>query len=747
MDVSRGDIVSGTAPFDNATAPAVTVRAKVSSSSIAKTASWSTAKIHASPSIQRSRSPVRSAPVSRPISALSSPSTVPHVRVALNGSEVSASAPNLGFVPKAKKSTISLATTSGASTSPAKFPVSGSTVQKSHPITGRGVLTPSSSNASTPRMLSPAARSRHQARSPTPTSRVREQARPRTGSMSGDIRKPHIDYKHSSSNLDRAIDSRHPKPDDGAFNPSNNSLPPNGNNPPVRLRAKLSNITIPASTPATPQRSPDGPNVLYCTPRSSPPTTSITKPSPTVYTPSDSLLAENSASPRRRVSLSSTPSSTRDTTLGHSRTSSGVYNSRIPPDRAALSPLAAVKVFPDVHGDDANDRASGMVPPRDVHTQWLHQRTRVMTAGHNDATIPRSPVSSTLSSSSVNSGRKRSDSQSGHPLKLFPFGHSRSGSEASCSIMSSPSISSGKTTSMINGAPVRATRSVVFPATISSRDDEINLAVDHESETTGSERIRELGDGAGTSDCFEADKARSEALAAKSSRKIADLEITNNSLLAINATLEAEKHRLSKEVRDLRRRLRRQRLSLPPQAYRALVRHEQRAAALSPPAPGEHPASTEALPLAADQINIFADEDEDLDDDEDEDVLQQYERVTALVDALLFHATKALSAPATPDSPPSPLGATHLSAQPSEGDLPTSNVGLKVLSPKEVEEHYELRRRRELGLEEDIAIHHDDDVSVDSSIDGASSASRDAAPDPALVPLPDTSDLTDSSVS
>jgi len=284
---------------------------------------------------------------------------------------------------------------------------------------------------------------------------------------------------------------------------------------------------------------------------------------------------------------------------------------------------------------------------------------------------------------------------------------------------------------------------------MSSRDDEVNLAVDHESETTGLERIRELGDDAGTSDGFEADKARSEALAAKSSRKIADLEITNNSLLAINATLEAEKHRLSKEVRDLRRRLRGQRLSLLPQSYRALVRHEQRAAALSSPASGEHPASTEALPLAAGQINIFADEDEDLDDDED--VLQQpdpaYERVTALVDALLFHATKALSAPATLDSSPSPFGTTHLSTQPSQGDSPSPNVGLKVLSPEEVEEHYELRRRREFGLEEDIATRRDDDASVDGSIDGASSVSGDAVPDPALVPLPDTSDRTDSSAS
>ncbi|CAA7264780.1 unnamed protein product [Cyclocybe aegerita] len=58
--------------------------------------------------------------------------------------------------------------------------------------------------------------------------------------------------------------------------------------------------------------------------------------------------------------------------------------------------------------------------------------------------------------------------------------------------------------------------------------------------------------------------------AAKSDRKIADLEITNRSLLAINATLEATKHRQAKEIRELRRKLRESRLILPPPAYRAV---------------------------------------------------------------------------------------------------------------------------------------------------------------------------------
>lgn len=51
--------------------------------------------------------------------------------------------------------------------------------------------------------------------------------------------------------------------------------------------------------------------------------------------------------------------------------------------------------------------------------------------------------------------------------------------------------------------------------------------------------------------------------------QIADLEITNRSLLAINITLEATKHRQAKEIRDLRRRLRESILILPPVAYHA----------------------------------------------------------------------------------------------------------------------------------------------------------------------------------
>jgi hypothetical protein len=57
--------------------------------------------------------------------------------------------------------------------------------------------------------------------------------------------------------------------------------------------------------------------------------------------------------------------------------------------------------------------------------------------------------------------------------------------------------------------------------------------------------------------------------------KMADLEITNRSLLAINSSLETAKHRQAKEIRELRRKLRESRLILPPRAYRAVSHHNE----------------------------------------------------------------------------------------------------------------------------------------------------------------------------
>lgn len=48
------------------------------------------------------------------------------------------------------------------------------------------------------------------------------------------------------------------------------------------------------------------------------------------------------------------------------------------------------------------------------------------------------------------------------------------------------------------------------------------------------------------------------------------MEITNSSLLAINASLEASKHKQAKEIRELRKKLRETRLVLPPRVYREM---------------------------------------------------------------------------------------------------------------------------------------------------------------------------------
>ncbi|CAE7154366.1 unnamed protein product, partial [Rhizoctonia solani] len=127
-------------------------------------------------------------------------------------------------------------------------------------------------------------------------------------------------------------------------------------------------------------------------------------------------------------------------------------------------------------------------------------------------------------------------------------------------------------------------------------------------------------------DMFEAEDHREEA---RSNRKIADLEISNKSLLAINATLEAEKSSKAKEIRALRRQLRESRLVLPRSAFIALEQKD---------------------PLAKDAF--------DESDSEDGDVTQSqgqadetFDRVRGLLDRLLTDAKSALeSNPPIPES-------------------------------------------------------------------------------------------------
>ena len=89
-------------------------------------------------------------------------------------------------------------------------------------------------------------------------------------------------------------------------------------------------------------------------------------------------------------------------------------------------------------------------------------------------------------------------------------------------------------------------------------------------------------------------------------------------MLAINASLEATKHRQSKEIRELRRKLRESRLILPPGTFRAI------------------------------KSSLEPDDDEDVDDNsETEDVVEgsgddMYKRIKLIVDGLLQTGRKAL---------------------------------------------------------------------------------------------------------
>ncbi|TRM66227.1 hypothetical protein BD626DRAFT_566851 [Schizophyllum amplum] len=117
---------------------------------------------------------------------------------------------------------------------------------------------------------------------------------------------------------------------------------------------------------------------------------------------------------------------------------------------------------------------------------------------------------------------------------------------------------------------------------------------------------------------------RQERLEAKSNRKIADLEITNKSLLAINATLEKTKSRQAKEIRDLKRKLRESRLILPPRAYRAVSKDD----------------TTNDGDDEENEDEDDEDEDEELVKDADKD--EAFQRVRATIEGLINSGKRAL---------------------------------------------------------------------------------------------------------
>ncbi|KIY73492.1 hypothetical protein CYLTODRAFT_485343 [Cylindrobasidium torrendii FP15055 ss-10] len=134
----------------------------------------------------------------------------------------------------------------------------------------------------------------------------------------------------------------------------------------------------------------------------------------------------------------------------------------------------------------------------------------------------------------------------------------------------------------------------------------------------------ESSDGSG-SERKDDDKTRERRVKAKTNRQMEDLEISNRSLLAINATLEATKHRQAKEIRELRRKLRESRLILPPSTYRTIKSRD---------------------PKDEDTDEGEDEEGEEDDDPNDESPMskgdQTYQRVKVLLDNLIQDGQRAL---------------------------------------------------------------------------------------------------------
>ncbi|KAK7465459.1 hypothetical protein VKT23_005436 [Stygiomarasmius scandens] len=159
----------------------------------------------------------------------------------------------------------------------------------------------------------------------------------------------------------------------------------------------------------------------------------------------------------------------------------------------------------------------------------------------------------------------------------------------------------------------------------------------------------------------EKSKERKVMDEAKSNRKIADLEITNRSLLAINSSLEATKHRQAKEIRELRRKLRESRLILPPRTFRAVTSQESDSS--TPLSPTQDDASDEDEDedgdTYLDKQNNKVGYDDYLADDDD-----TYRRIRVRMNDLIETAQRALET--------------------SAKDFVGSTGGKKVLSAEEV---------------------------------------------------------------
>ncbi|KAF5323388.1 hypothetical protein D9611_005602 [Ephemerocybe angulata] len=131
-----------------------------------------------------------------------------------------------------------------------------------------------------------------------------------------------------------------------------------------------------------------------------------------------------------------------------------------------------------------------------------------------------------------------------------------------------------------------------------------------------------LGEGSESNSGLDSDNdERKVRAAAKTNRKMADLEITNRSLLSINSSLEATKNKQAKEIRELRRKLRESRLILPPSTFRAVK---------SSMGPEE------------DEVGEDEDDDSEVEDAAEGNGDEIYKRVKLMLEGLISSGKKAL---------------------------------------------------------------------------------------------------------
>ncbi|KAF8314341.1 uncharacterized protein EI90DRAFT_3090712 [Cantharellus anzutake] len=610
----------------------ITVKAKVSSSSIVRSSTPLARSPPLASQTPRSLSPLRpnQAPnTPRPISMFVSHSSV-------FPPDPSHSSP--GFVPKAKRSALALnKNTASSSSSLPTVSVTGP-VSKIPPLSG---ATSSSNSAPAPIISTRLYPDRSSARSLTPTARP-DPSRRRSGSFSDDGRSSNLS-SHLSSNASlvsaSAISASSPRTPNNKENgfgsirrtsvtlgtASGHQPPPPSSwntHVPIRPRAKLSNISLPTG--------PEGGSAT---------------------TTSNRHARSNSAS-----SLNSPRKPTLTPSPLHRRTPSATY--RLDKQPSNLSSWSTAHLPPEQSSPTSLSRPRAATS---ISSTSIPTTTNIVSPSQR-LLVPRSPVTSTLSSLSSDSGVAAAPLP---PVTItsYPPKPSSHVSDVSSSVSTNASVEKPH---LVPGTII-PDRKVLGAAWSSGQGMQ-------QSQSRGVSSSNSEADGEGVQlpeeetdsglllplDLMERAEAKIEA---KSNRKIADLEITNRSLMAINTQLEAEKVRQMREIRELKRRLRESRLILPPGAFKVLDEQRKRAIAAGTSKTGG---------TAVDDLEE-EDDDEDSDDGVEQPPDPAYERVTALVDALIVRGHEALRS-------------TTESLSRGVGGI--GSTGTKVLSPDEVQMHY-----------------------------------------------------------